>query len=337
MTPDQSSLCELRGNFYDSITSPPNFLPQSRGEDIIDAFPINADHSIIVSRRGAHLLHISQQVFLWNIFVASPIVAAALAPDQPLLALGLAETTTLWDLRNGQVVQRLAHSFPAFDDGDLAFGPHGVLAITSLCEGVQLWDVKAGELRYTLVDEEQWYYEAPKSLAFSPDGTFLAIGHASGPDVWLWRVSDGQLQQMMETHPLAHRIWGLAFSPDGTLLIGSEWSTDPEEESMPLWEIPTGKRVGKLPRMAWQPTISPDGQFVASLDEQFVSLWDLEKRSILWQQSYETFPDKMVFEPDGSSLVLIGQEIVRWVNVRNGQEVYHLFPPDVQRILSLGE
>jgi hypothetical protein len=36
----------------------------------------------------------------------------------------------------------------------LVFGPGGVLALTSLSDGVQLWNVEAGQLLYTLIRRE---------------------------------------------------------------------------------------------------------------------------------------------------------------------------------------
>lgn len=139
-------------------------------------FAVSEDHTVIISAESVHLLDLPRQAFLWSIFVATPITAAALAPDRPLLVLGSLEETAFWDLSIGQIAQRLMRPVSESRGGKMLFGPGGILALTSLCEGVQLWNTETGQLLYTLIDEEGQYTQAPsfKSMAFSPDGEFLA-------------------------------------------------------------------------------------------------------------------------------------------------------------------
>src|SRR5258708_15890886 len=107
MHASHSALLQLRGSFSDPLLSAENSLLPPR--EITEVFPVSKEHAIIVSGQSAHLFHLHRQVFLWSIFGAAPITAAALAPDQPVLALCFPEETVLWDLSKGQVLQRLAH------------------------------------------------------------------------------------------------------------------------------------------------------------------------------------------------------------------------------------
>jgi WD40 repeat protein len=187
-----------------------------------------------------------------------------------------------------------------------------------------------------LIDEEGKYLQSPsfKSMEFSPDGEFLAIADSDCfANVWLWQVADGRLHQMLYGHPWSHRILGLTFTPDGRYLIGSEWSTDPEEESIPIWELSSGKRVGKLPRMAWLPAISPDGQFVASMNEDALLLWNFAERKIVWQGEGDGAVHKLTFDPSGYFLLLCGSNnTVQWHNVQDGQKAYILRGADLSHI-----
>lgn len=316
-------LLRLRGSFYYPVQAlSPSFLSPKLGE-MIDFFPITDEHAIVVSQKSVHLLHLSSREIFWSIFVDKIIIAAGLAPDQPLLALALSEEIVVWDMSSGQTIQHLVRPFVGSEACDLTFGTQGMFAHVPLYGGVQLWNAGTGQMLFTLMDENQWYSESPKNLAFSPDGAFLAVGHADGSDVWLWRVVDGHLYQMMETHSLSQRIRGLAFSPNGKWLVGSEWSTDPEEESMPIWEIPTGTRIDQLPFMGWLPAVSPNGSSIGFVTDDFISLWSVEKRAITWQTSYNECT-KLLFSPGGRFLIYFNAAGAVWLNVQDGQEAYRL-------------
>jgi hypothetical protein len=315
----QPPLLTLRGVFSDPLSDVTRVSPPYPLKDFVDLFPVTDEHVVLVTLNCVHLLRVPSEEVLWSIIVPGPILIAALSSDQHLLALGFYNEVVFWDLDTGQVFQRLGLSLASGDD--FLFSPDGtLLAVALFDEGVQLWDWQAGQLMHTLMDEQGTYRSAPKSMAFYPDSTLLAVSHAEGPHIWLYHVPDGALLHMLDEHPWRHRICGLAFSPDGHFLIGSEWSTDPEEESMSIWEMPEGRRIEGIPYMAWLPAISPDGQCVASMDDDSVFLWNLSENRLVWQ-THGGGGKRLRWSPGGPLLLSYGSAEACWWRVQDGQIV----------------
>jgi WD40 repeat protein len=157
----------------------------------------------------------------------------------------------------------------------VCFAPRGAtLATCGDWRGVQLWDVRKGELMRRLQHGDD---EGCRGLAFTPDGRTLAT--ALGRGVRLWDVPSGR--------PLAHLtdhenvVSSVAISPDGRLLLSASW-----DRTVHLYEFNGRQRtpvrplacfdwkLGKLYDVAF----APDGMKAAAAGDKkgFLVVWDVE-------------------------------------------------------------
>jgi eukaryotic-like serine/threonine-protein kinase len=144
------------------------------------------------------------------------------------------------------------------------------------------------------------------SLAFSPDGRLLAVG--GWENVKLWDAVTGAQRAVFQQM----RTMCLCFSPDGQSLVVGGW---PSAESGPrLWDVPSGRDLGRLPGLSSSPSVAPivsvgyshDGKtIVAGTMEGRVFLWDATTRQL--RKSFLAHKGKswalVAFCPDDTRLV----------------------------------
>jgi RNA polymerase sigma factor (sigma-70 family) len=202
-----------------------------------------------------------------NSFVAS----VAVSPDGKLLACGTTDTTVcLWKTDSGQEVRR----FRVPNRGKAEFGNARIF-----------------------------------SLAFSPDGKLLATGCAAFVEkrngvflpvkdtrIILWDLATGKELRTCEWRDSLIEHASIVFSPDGQLVAAGC------NQKIGLWEVATGSHV-----LSWQAhpskvqslVFTPDGRFVASLDEKAeICLWEVTGGPAV--ASWEGF-GSVAFSPDGAS------------------------------------
>ena len=88
----------------------------------------------------------------------------------------------------------------------------------------------------------------PDAFAFSPDGRWLASTSSRDNGVTLWQVATGQAVRTFEEHGQyenPHYAGEIAFTPDGDWLVWSDLSG-----ICTLWEVGTGRKVGKIEGLA---------------------------------------------------------------------------------------
>ena len=184
----------------------------------------------------------------------------------------------------------------------LTFSPDGkTIAFDSEAKKIQLWHTETGdELNIPLVDQEADISNMPRvtALAFSPDGTTLVSGTHQG-GIQTWNVATGKALAVF-AEPTdqgnleyleynSERILALCFSSDGTLLAGGSY------KRIHIWEVATGNILL---------SVDPD-------DHNGDSPW-----------TYSTYPESLVFSPDGAILVsgLVGGGIQLW-DVTTGDRI----------------
>lgn len=196
----------------------------------------------------------------------------------------------LWNAATGQLLRTLNAHVTA----PVAFSPDGrTLAAGSYPEGVQVWDVPTGKLKYAV--PAKWSHVI-SDVAFSPDGRIIASG--DGTEAHLMDAETGRLLTTLT--PPSKRVFALAFSPDGkTLATGGphfhrKWfwqnrdsgphgqSSQPVQRDSTgeicLWDVASGSLTRTLTSGHWVLSViwSPDGKTLASMsDDDTVRLWRL--------------------------------------------------------------
>jgi WD40 repeat protein len=179
------------------------------------------------------------------------VKALAVSPDGRWAAGSDAEGITIWDLRTGEVVQRLAERNP----GALAFADGGRVLRSQHGE----WEVATGR---RLGDRQE-----PLTVwqAARPEGT--ARLWQEGETVWM-ETATGDRRQLLETGAAAP---GLAFSATGETLayLG-------RDGTIRVLEVPGGQEQTRIPlgEGQWQPAW-PDRELLRGEQAGERWVWDL--------------------------------------------------------------
>jgi eukaryotic-like serine/threonine-protein kinase len=214
---------------------------------------------------------------------------------------------------------------------------------------VRLWEVATRKPRGSPLRAEgeiSW-------VQFSPDGNVL-IALGSNKDtakVWLWDWQTGRaLNPPLPQHPHAPASV-IAWTPDSKGVV-----TCPEEHTLALWEVSTGKRLWQLhlPAAEGAPeyaAFSPDGSTLLTATSEAVRLWEAATGKALGQKIRRQWwgaPGEVVFSPDSKTVLARRREIVDqlWAastgqavgtplaeDAQGGPTVLPLFSPDGTSVL----
>jgi WD40 repeat protein len=227
------------------------------------------------------------------------VYSVAFAPDGKSLALGLQDrSVVLWDPATGQE-QALSQRASVMG---VAFAPDGKTLASGSDDGnVLLWDV-IGEQEPDILQHPC----VPWSVLYSAaDQELLSVG----PDhqVRLWDARTGRQRARFDAHQpgpaSASASTALALAPDGKLLAVAVMAPD-----IGLWDLPTGKEVGRLEGHAagvWALAFAPDGKTLASGSwDQTVRLWDVDTRRVRAVLTGTPAVMSLAFSPDGTTLAI---------------------------------
>ncbi len=182
---------------------------------------------------------------------------------------------------------------------------------------IRIWDVFANRELASL-ESERW---PTGRKAFSPDGRILAL---SEPDqIKLWDSGSGK---HLKSLPLA-KADSIAFSPDGRILAASATKIGEAAPSVTLWRMSTLTETAKLPGAAIVLTFSPNGQTLAVIRSDRVSLWDIKSqvaqatlRPVDQDGGYKTNLRRTNgFSPDGKLFAILANTHVQVWSTATGE------------------
>jgi serine/threonine protein kinase/WD40 repeat protein len=182
------------------------------------------------------------------------------------------------------------------DGNTLATGDYGPAGF------ITLWDWRTGkEVRQPLRHDD-----IILSVSFSPDGRYLAAIKApdwsKNPELLVWEVASGTaVVRMRHDGPSFLLRETVRFRPDSQAI-----TTRDVNGVLRLWEVPSGKLLGKHPLDGDGVTrFSPDGRVVAAAAKLGVRLLDGDTLAPL-PAGYLPHPDSIrdvAFSPDGAFLL----------------------------------
>ncbi len=173
----------------------------------------------------------------------------AFSPDNRSLVLAMSERhLEVFEVATGA----LKSSTPlSGTPGNLAFAADGTQIAFSIGERVEVWDVKAMELRQTCILDEP-----VRSLAWHPNGRLLAVGAFELGQIVLWDLTTTN-RMILEGHRGA--VETLLFRPQGDLLISGSW-----DGTTRFWDPYSGRMLSVTePRSGTAAQLSDDGQQLA--------------------------------------------------------------------------
>lgn len=250
---------------------------------------------------------------IWHLDEAA--TAVAYSPKDNFFAAGFWGKMTLWDakLKNENARTFGGHS-PTI--GAVAFSRDmQTLAMATRGNKTKIWDLKKGEMSYTIEDAEN----ISNAVAFSPTNPqILAVGGWRGVgkegSAILWNTASKTATRL----PGKNLSLFQAFSPDGNTLANAE--TD-----VKFYDIKSGAQRGIfLPGEAPTLAFNSDGtKMVAAIYDKGIYLWDVksEKPKLLWQppQTFRSCTFAVAYSPR-EDLVASGgcDATVRIIDVATG-------------------
>lgn len=176
----------------------------------VNAVAFNPDGQTFVSASSDHTIKLwgLETVELLHTF-SQHTEAVCLSPDQGIIASNSQEQIQVWGFDSGELRHNLTGHGGIFYC--LAISPDGQ-TLASGCEDytIKLWNLKTGELIYTLGDDQSEFRGDTSpvySVAFSPDGQTLISGQRNGmikiwiANVLVWIVGFEIIDHVIESDP----------------------------------------------------------------------------------------------------------------------------------------
>jgi WD40 repeat protein len=201
---------------------------------------------------------------------------------------------------------RKVRAFPGSDELTFfaaSFTSDGTILASGDKDGMlQLWDVATGKLLRQC--QASINGNRLHAVAFTADGKRVAVG---GVDCDIYLGETATLQHLSCWKSMFGSVYSLAFSPDGKLLLSGHG-----DGSLGLWEVRTGKQVGKFPKHKAVDSVafSPDGKTLAAAGHQGqVFLYEAATgRCIRQCLGHKDYVQSVCFSHDGKCLLSVGSD-----------------------------
>lgn len=198
----------------------------------------------------------------------------AFSPDRKtLLGVGNDQIIYVWDVSSGKLMQRLQGHEATIEQAQFSRDSQRIVS-ASRDRTARIWHIASGKLMATF-----YHRDVISSAHFSPDGQLVAISSWDGT-ARILDAATGALRVVMTGHRGA--VFDAEFSPDAATLV-----TASADGTIRLWDAKTGTEqallrsaeTGATPAQVQQAFFSPDGRYVASLDQSgqlylWAATWD---------------------------------------------------------------
>ena len=323
------------------LVDPGSRAPVARleGEDSVNSLALSADGATLASanRDGRlRLWHLSPGAREMRLAGALGGTALAFSPQR--LAVGdAAGHISLWDkaqIAGGMDLLKGPVSSLAFSrDGKM-------LAAAGHEESAFVFELAGGD-RVPL----EGHADLVNCVAFAPDGATVGTGSSDGT-VRLWSAPGGVQRRVLSATNMGP-VLAVAFSADNQLLAAGG-----EEKSIRLFDLKTGRAVGKLegsPEAVLSLAFSPDASLLASSGrDQVIRIWSVSRRKL--RSSWSGHGGRVwsvAFAPDGETVASASADgTVRLWDAATGRQVSQLeraqetravaFSPDGRLLASTG-
>lgn len=175
---------------------------------------------------------------------------------------------------------------------------------------IQLWDARAGKIRYALKGQKS----PASTLSFSLNGKTLMSSedgnwstNTEGNMIRLWDTATGRLTRTVKL-PVKDVSW-VAFSPSGQSAV--TLSTSGKENAyvgdVKQWSLQTGhlmRTIKRLPETR-EIALSADWKTLAATGTHAITIWDTvtgSKKRTFKRDIQNVQPQSLVFSPDGTLL-----------------------------------
>ncbi len=200
-----------------------------------------------------------------------------IAPSIILAAGGDDRAITLWNVRNGQLLEVLTGHTNTVQA--VTFSQDGtLLASSSVDHTIKLWDMTTGQCLQTFGEDNHNVWSLSFGLltpVLQHSGSYSGILVSGGDDqmIKLWDVASGRCLRTMQGH--TRRVWSFAVSQDQRLL-----ATGSDDRSVRLWDVATGQCLRTLEGhldWVWAVTFGLGDRLLASgSDDNTIRLWDVQ-------------------------------------------------------------
>ena len=200
------------------------------------------------------------------------------SPDGTYMAESVPGKILIWNATSGSLVTHMADNYPL--DLRAFWQPHGnLLAVIACPDTTCVPDLSSHTIAASAViwDSTTWHqvkqYPGVSTLDWSPDGRQLALVGQDRNSVHIVEALTGQtVKQFVGAQSTA-----IHWSPDGSRL-----AEESPTGTITIWSIRDGKLLYTFPRYASEASWSPDGKYIACIQEVKTSSGDASPEIAIW-------------------------------------------------------